>query len=115
MSEIPHAVAEYQRILTSGDEGAAKAMAELFSEDGVFLYADGGTSEGRAAIESRFDTIFAPGPIPSLAWQRILQAGDDCWVEGGLGDVTISTDHFTLGGDGRITRLAVFTRRPPAS
>jgi uncharacterized protein (TIGR02246 family) len=47
---------EYAQAFTRGD---AKAVAAIFTEDGDFVGPDGVMHHGRAALEQRYQTVFA--------------------------------------------------------
>jgi SnoaL-like domain len=111
-SLVRQAADSYEQVATSG--GAGK-LADLFAEDAVFHSPDGAITTGRAAIRAFYDGRLVAGE--RLAWHfgRVVEMGDECWAELENDDGRlIATDHFTVGDDGLITRMAVFLRPPPS-
>jgi uncharacterized protein (TIGR02246 family) len=75
-------IAAFVRAYNAGD---AKAVAALFSPDGVTVDKEGDTSEGRAAIERTFKDIFTAAPQKRLevSIESIRFIGSDLAVEVG--------------------------------
>jgi ketosteroid isomerase-like protein len=98
---------------------AGRDMRPLFAEDAVFLVVTGEVCEGREAIGAYFDGHLA-ATEPTLRARTIAADGDvavmelELLVDGSRWHLA-AADHFTVDGQGLITRLAVFGRPLPAS
>lgn len=102
--------ARYVEVATS--DGKEK-LADLFAEHAVFHNPDGAITRGRDAIRA-FYRVKLANLTPEFHIARANTAGDECWIELANGDPStpelVATNHFTVGADGLITRLAVFLR-----
>jgi uncharacterized protein (TIGR02246 family) len=93
-----------------------EALATLFAPDGVFHAPDGSTYQGRDEIAAFYRRHLA-NVVPTFHIHRAVVEGDDCWIE--LADGTpenptlLASNHFTVGEDGLINRLAVYLRPRP--
>jgi len=89
------------------------ALADLFAPDAIFHHPEGGVISGREAIRAFYDRRLA-NLTPAFHIARMVASGDDCWVELAYGEPStpdlVSANHFTVGPDGLIVRLAVFLR-----
>jgi limonene-1,2-epoxide hydrolase len=94
-----------------------EALADLFALDAVFHAPDGAVYRGRDDIAAFYRRHLA-NIVPTFHIHRAVASGDNCWIEladGSDDDPTLlASNHFTVGPDGLITRLAVYLR-PRAS
>src|SRR4051794_959819 len=106
-SIVRRAADSYAEVATSG--GAGK-LADLFAEDAEFHNPQGGITRGREAIRAFYDETLT-GRVVSWHFGRVVEKGNDCWteLENDEGRI-VAADHFTVGDDGLITRMAVFLR-----
>jgi hypothetical protein len=113
-SPAVRAAERYVEVATGGGKGR---LADLFAPDAEFHHPEGGVINGRETIRAFYDRRLA-NLTPTFHIPRMAKAGDECWVELAYGDPSapdlVSANHFTVGPDGLITRLAVFLR-PRAS
>jgi len=111
------AVRAAQRYVELATGDAKGNLADLFAEDAVFHNPEGGVTRGREAIRAFYERRLAD-LTPAFHIARMAAGGDECWVELAYGDDAapdlVATDHFTVGPDGLITRMAVFLRPRPA-
>src|SRR5262249_47671011 len=75
-------IAQFVKAYNAGD---AKAVAALFTSDGVIMGKEGNASEGRAAIEQTFEELFdaAPQKRLEISVESIRFIGSDLAVETG--------------------------------
>jgi SnoaL-like domain len=89
------------------------ALATLFAVDGVFHAPDGVIYKGRDQIAAFYKRHLA-NVVPAFHIHRAAHNGSDCWIELADGPTDqptlLASNHFTVGDDGLITRLAVFLR-----
>jgi len=88
------------------------AIEDLFAEDAVLLPPQSEALEGKEAILGYYrDLVFALGPVPTAV--RHVEDGATCVVELEAefeGAVLAFADVFTVDGDGRVHRLAIYHR-----
>jgi ketosteroid isomerase-like protein len=92
-------------------------LLALFADDAVVKPPTGDRYEGAEEIRAFYrDVVFSM--VSNLQPTRFYEAGDSCvmeaelsaeWVTGPKPEVV---DVFTVDGNGRITRLAVYMRQP---
>jgi hypothetical protein len=104
------AAERYVEVAVTGGKGK---LADLFAEDAEFHDPEGGILRGRETIRAFYDRRLAD-LTPAFHVARLVDSGNDCWVELAYGDRAapelVSANHFTVGTGGLITRLVVFLR-----
>jgi hypothetical protein len=97
------------------NRGAYGSLRHLFAPAAVFLGPGNRTVLGDEAIGAFYES-FLPGLAPQIRISSYVEAGDDCVfeLEAVLRDTSEPTlggiDHATIGPDGRVVRMAVFTK-----
>ena len=111
----PRATAEHYVEIATAD--GKEALALLFARDAVFHAPDGAVYRGRDQIAAFYRRHLA-NVVPAFHVHRAVVDGDDCWIELADGPVDapnlLAGNHFSVGHDGLITRLAVYLRPRPA-
>lgn len=95
------------------NDGSLEDIALLFHEDAVVINATGELIGQDRILTFYRETVF-PNRV-SVTPVRIYDAGDTCVVElegrvPPASDAQQMVDIFTVGGDGRISRMAVYRR-----
>jgi hypothetical protein len=107
----PRAVAEkYVQMATADAKGG---LAELFAPDALFHAPDGNIYHGQEEIAAFYRHHLAT-IVPTFHIHRAVVEDNDCWIELADGPTDhptlLATNHFTVGHDTLITRLAVYLR-----
>lgn len=88
-------------------------LADLFAVDAEFHNPRGVIVRGRENIRAFYAEHLA-NVVPAFHISRSVVDGAQCWIElaNGSPDAPdlVAANHFTVGADGLITRLAVFLR-----
>lgn len=93
-------------------------IADLFAPDGDLFHGPGHLHRGTAAIRTFFEDTIGKQK-PSIAAVGYLGGGRECAVElasksvaeGKPRFVLVSVDWFTVGADGKVTRMIAFGRQ----
>jgi hypothetical protein len=115
-SPAQEAALTYQRSVNSKDLGL---LRRIFSEEAVLVVPSALTPQDPTGSFRGIDAVmgfFAGVSFPQqavLTYTHVYEDGDTCVVEleGRLPDRTVeAVDIFTVGGDGLVTRMAVYAR-----
>jgi uncharacterized protein (TIGR02246 family) len=88
-------------------------LVDLFADDALLLAAGGQRLEGRDAIRSFYESMVIPA-APQVRGVHFVQQDATCVVEleatteAAPGTTARLVDVMTVGGDGRIVRLAIY-------
>jgi hypothetical protein len=113
MTSRPRALAD--RYVEIANSSAYHQLRDLFADDAVFFAPGNQVFHGRDQIGA-FYKSFLPSIRPVIRIATYVEDGDDCVYElearvAGDDDFRLGAiDHATLDADGRIKRLAVYTK-----
>jgi hypothetical protein len=113
-----------ERYLDHVYHGRYDQIGSLMAEEAVFYNALGEEFHGRAAIHAwyadagaaRLELSKREGTRASMRAASWVEQGDDCvveleWENAETGSFWLrASDHFTVDGEGKIVRLAIFNR-----
>jgi hypothetical protein len=110
---IATARATADRYVAVATADGKEALATLFAPDASFHAPDGAVYQGRDEIAAFYRRHLA-NVVPTFHIHRAVEDGASCWIELANGPedapILLASNHFTVDGEGLITRLAVFLR-----